>query len=315
VNTPRILTPVLLAAVALAAGCYNPKIKPGGLRCNTEFSAEYECPEGHYCLGGFCQKKGAPIVDSGTGDKPSTDGKVDGVDAPVEKPVTPDAGPDAMCLQPVAGCTPVAGKCDPMCQTGCGCQEKCSISSAGALTCVVPGGSIRAKEGRSCDFFFEGTANQTDNCEPGLVCLHDACGDLCARFCRTNADCPNSLCTRNLPGGLKACDVSTVECNPVKVQGSMTGCPGITQGCYLSSTVKDRTVCDCSSGGQAENSSCTLSRECFPGLACVDPTGAGSDFRCRRVCSLTAASGTPNGCNPGFTCRPFLESQKYGYCN
>ena len=30
------------------------------------------------------------------------------------------------------------GMCDPYCQTGCGCQEKCSVNTAGALTCNPP---------------------------------------------------------------------------------------------------------------------------------------------------------------------------------
>lgn len=313
-NTNRLLTTLLLATVALVAGCYNPKIKSGNLRCNPDF--EPECPDGHSCVSGRCVKNGTPIVDSGTDmsiDKaPPPDANVDKHEAGSE------TGPDlGMCVTSVAGCTPdAAGKCDPLCQTGCGCKEKCSVvtsgPTSGALTCVVPGGNIRAKEGRACDFYFDGTPNQSDNCDPGLICLHDACGDVCARFCKTNADCPNSLCNRALPGGAKVCDVSTVECNPVKTANWVTGCQGSNQNCYLSASVMDRTVCDCSAGSQTELGSCTTSRDCFGGLVCADPSGAGLDLRCRRVCSLTA---TPSGCPVGFTCRAHLESKKYGYCN
>lgn len=311
-NTNRIITPLLFAA-ALVAGCYNPKIRSGSLKCNMDFSADYECPEGHRCVNGYCYKNG---TDAGASDVPVD--KTQPTDVPVDKhEAGSETGPDlGMCVTSVAGCTPdTAGKCDPVCQTGCGCKEKCSVvtsgPTSGSLTCVVPGGTVRAKEGRACDFYFDGTPNQSDNCDPGLICLHDACGDVCARFCKTNADCPNSLCNRALPGGAKVCDVSTVECNPVKTPNWMTGCPGATQNCYLSASVMDRTVCDCSNGSQGLLGSCSTSRDCFGGLVCADPSGAGLDLRCRQVCNL----GATNGCSPGFTCKAHLDSKKYGYCN
>jgi hypothetical protein len=317
VTTNRFFAGALLASLAtmvVVAGCYKPTIQPGGLRCNEIY--QEECPDGYYCLDGRCQKTGAPVVlfDGGP-DKAET--KVDtGVDKGVDTaPPPPDASAEMMCYAPVAGCTPAAGKCDPLCQTGCGCREKCSVNAGGTLTCNALGGNGSRKEGQGCDFFNEGAASQTqtDNCEPGLSCFHDTCADLCVRFCRANTDCPNgALCNRTLPGGQKACSFSAMDCNPIKMAGP-TGCPGAIQGCYLSATIKDRTVCDCSTLALGENASCTVSRDCFAGLACVDATGSGIDFRCRRVCSLTGV--TNGGCPVGFTCRPQLDSQKYGYCN
>jgi hypothetical protein len=301
---------VFLATASLAVlagiGCYNPKIKPGGLMCNKLY--DQECPEGFYCDGTFCQK--GPRTDAAV-DRP-TDVKTE---MPIEK--APDVLPDMAvdtgpCLSPVAGCTPdMTGgkKCDPLCQTGCGCREKCSVNTPGALTCNVPSGTRVAKVGASCDFFLDGSAQQSDNCEPGAVCLHESCGDLCARFCRTDADCPGSLCARAIAGGFKVCDVAASDCNPIRGAGPFN-CPGMNQACYLSSTTTDRTVCDCPFDGQLEGASCAVSRDCFGGLVCVDPAG-GADLRCRRVCSLT---GVPGGACTSGTCRPMRDSKKFGFC-
>lgn len=311
----RLISRILLASLAtlaVGAGCYNPKITPGSLKCNPEYLPE--CPDGFYCLSGICQKKGGAIVDARLPDAPvNKDTGVDKTDATSP----PDMGSDVMCIAtPVAGCTSVAGTCDPLCQTGCAnCRTKCSANSKGVLTCNAPVPGFLAKEGRSCDIADEGLATQTDNCEPGLVCTEVACGVLCARFCRKDADCPNSFCNKALPGGLKACDVPTVDCNPIlTAPGGSSGCPGMTtQACYLSTTIKDRTACDCVNGAKGINGSCGVSQDCFPGLVCVDAGGTGADFRCKQVCSLT---GTPKGdCMAGTTCRPFLGSTKFGYCN
>lgn len=309
--TSSVLTAVALACVAFVAGCYNPKIKPGGFLCNDKFEKPYDCPEGHYCLNGVCQKTGAPIVDGGM------DLPVDKGDAPVDRtdgsPETPsEVG--GMCFAPVAGCAPDAGggKCDPQCQTGCGCKEKCSVNTKGVLTCNPMGPGAVKGEGAGCQIANDELATQADNCAPGLACVHDTCADICMRFCRTNTECPSGLCNRVLAGGLKACAFTATDCNPVKLEGPF-GCAGDTQACFLSATVKDRTVCDCSSLGLLDDQSCNVSRDCFGGLVCVDVSGSGLDLRCRRVCSLSSTLANA-GCQPGRTCTAHLGSTKYGYC-
>jgi hypothetical protein len=208
------------------------------------------------------------------------------------------------------GCTSAAGKCDPVCQSGCGCHEKCSANTAGTLTCNVPLDSRPRAIGEVCDIASSGLAAQTDNCAPGLVCFGDACGARCYRFCKTDNDCPMSTCTRDAGGGVKICDVQATACNPINNK-MPTGCPGDAQGCYLSSTVTDRTVCDCPFKAQPINGTCVLSRDCLPGLACVDVNGSGSGGLCRPVCGLVAGANDP--C-PG-SCMALKGSKKYGYCN
>ena len=68
------------------------------------------------------------------------------IDSAVDKSdgAAPVDGPgEMMCYAPVSGCSPDAGggKCDPTCQTGCGCREKCSITTAGAFSRIRSTGS------------------------------------------------------------------------------------------------------------------------------------------------------------------------------
>lgn len=166
---------------------------------------------------------------------------------------------------------------------------------------------------------FEGTSNQTDNCQPGLVCLEDFCGKrLCHAFCRSDADCPNAACARDVGSGNRICDVPFVDtCAPLPGSNN-TGCGAVSMnaGCYLSSSHPTHTVCDCPNGDKPANADCSRSRECLPGLVCVDPNGAGSI--CLRVCRL---AGPQSDCPLGQSCREYRGTNlsnsphpTYGYC-
>jgi hypothetical protein len=297
-----------LAAAALltlgAAGCFNPSIKEGGFACSKEFV--HDCPDGFRCVNGLCWK-GTPV------DAPvdlAMEAKPDGMssDKPEGGPI--DKQPDVACLKPVSGCTPQAGMCDPLCQTGCGCQEKCSVNTAGALTCNQISGSLIRTEGQSCDQVSLGTTSQTDDCAPGLVCLDRGCNPQCSKLCRVDADCPGSTCSRDYATGWKVCDVQASECNPVTALGPPNCGLATAVACYLSATITDRVVCDCPFKDVGEGQPCTLSRDCLRGMACVDTTGT-ANFRCQRVCSLT---GAMSGCRGEETCRPVNGSKKYGFC-
>jgi hypothetical protein len=320
VLAPGALAALVCLSVAsfLLSGCFNPSINTGGFKCSSIYKKE--CPDGFQCVNGSCWKGGIVIpIDGGGGtpdvkpdssvDTPSDKGPV-GTDAPVDKK------PDAPCtIKPVMSCTPVAGKCDPQCQTGCdGCYQKCSVNTMGALTCNAPSNGGTGQEGDTCEQVLAGTEQQTDNCSPGLVCVDRACKFECAKLCRGNDDCPGSTCSRDYATGFKVCDVKAVDCNPVRQGLGPTRCPGAAQGCYLSATIPDRTVCDCPFAAVGEGKSCKFSRDCLPGLVCVDATGT-VDLRCYIACSLVGAtSGCPTN-EPN--CRPLPTmpaSTKYGYC-
>ncbi|HEV3032122.1 MAG TPA: hypothetical protein VG319_10805, partial [Polyangia bacterium] len=241
-----VLAASLAAAAMLGgAGCYNPSIATGSFKCNTGYKAgSGDCPDGFHCSDGFCIKGTPTLVEPQPDVAPEAQPDV----AAETKPdVTPDLlSEPAPCNLPVTGCAPASsGKCDPVCQTGCtGCHEKCASNTAGTLTCNVPLDTRARGLGENCDIASKDQAAQTDNCAPGLVCLDDACGSRCYHYCKSDADCPMSTCTHDAGGGIKTCDVQAVTCNPIKNM-MPTDCPLAAQGCYLSSTVTDRTVCDC----------------------------------------------------------------------
>jgi hypothetical protein len=312
--------PLALATLlcVFALSCYRPNITNGGFKCNkrdgSSSGSSKECPDGYVCdWDNLCKKArtdAGPEVSDGNPDQ-----REGGIDADAQ----PDMG--QQCFQPRANCDPPdggGGTCDPFCQTGCsGCKQKCSVNTLGALTCndVVPG--MLRNEFQSCTINGIGTAAQTDACAPGLVCLEDACGGggglgRCYKYCRVDADCPDSQCYRALPGGLRVCDVYNVDtCNPTVAQ---TGC-GTGQGCYIAIARPSHTVCDCP-GDKNANSFCEGSRSCFPGLLCVDPNGSGAI--CLKVCELSLSGAD---CGALGSCRPYsgntggaMTHPKYGYC-
>jgi hypothetical protein len=314
----RLIGTIYLVAVVAAfgvggLGCYNPSVREGGFRCGPEAPFNQDCPEGFHCDKATRTCKRGPATDASV-DVPIENRSDTIAEVPLEVAMDHPSEKPEVCLMPMAGCSAAdAGtKCDPVCQSGCGCHEKCSVNTAGTLTCNVPSGPTVRHLGESCDpVVAQGPASQTDDCEPGMVCLDQSCGRRCNRFCWSDADCPNSACvTRGISGGFKVCDVVFSTCNPVKSAGP-TGCAGMAVGCYLSSTVTDRTYCDCSFASVPVNGPCTVSRDCFGGLACVDATGS-LDFHCLQVCSLMALN---SGCVGGGTCRPLNSSKMYGYCN
>jgi hypothetical protein len=294
-----------LSALWLVA-CYRPNIQDGGFRCNLDAGASHACPEGYSCD----TRTVPPLCYNGP-----HDGGVQDVPAEMGPEVQPEAGMEAptSCFDARPACDPSdAGTCDPYCQSGCtGCRDKCTVASvdggARYMCLAVPTNPVN--ELGMCDPI-------RDSCGPGLVCMDDNCGDRCYRYCRSDGDCPGASCSNPAPGGLMACDVPNVDCNPMALSaGGQTGCPTTSQGCYISSTHPDHTVCDCTGGG-SEKTPCTRSRSCLPGLLCVDPIGSGSKL-CLRVCLRSNASN----CTPDQTCQQYVGSTTtntpnptYGFC-
>jgi hypothetical protein len=192
------------------------------------------------------------------------------------------------------------------------------VNTNGALTCndLTPGAQVHGLGG-PCDIRSRGTAGQTDQCDYGLVCLEDTCGGggssgRCYQFCQTNADCTDAPCDRAIGGGFKVCDVPFDECVPLPANGN-TGCAGSALGCWLSTTDPSKTICDCQfAPGLGEGDLCTRSRECYPGLVCVDRQGLGFT-ECARVCRI----GVPADCNGG-PCATYMiggvANTTYGFC-
>ncbi|HEX8953232.1 MAG TPA: hypothetical protein VF945_15365, partial [Polyangia bacterium] len=60
-----VMQGALTLAMALAAGCYQPKLKNFGFACDS--SAPKPCPDGYFCHGGFCDdgSGGTPPANTG----------------------------------------------------------------------------------------------------------------------------------------------------------------------------------------------------------------------------------------------------------
>jgi hypothetical protein len=303
VSGPALL--LLVGAAQLA--CYKPAIVDGGFKCSRDAGTK-ACPEGFTCgSDGFCWRH----ADGGMDMTMTTDAS-DGGDAPET-----EVGP--ICYPPRANCTatPDAGLCDPYCETGCSCVEKCSVNTAGALTCkpLTAGQQVRNLQ-EPCMVQSSGTANQNDQCAPGLVCVEDSCGGgsgsgRCYAFCRNDGECTNAPCNKDVGGGFKVCDVPYRDCVPLATPNN-TGCGGSQLMCYLSTTDASKTICDCEfPPGLREGDICTKSRQCNPGLVCV-PNGVGNTV-CTRVCRL----GMAGDCTFG-TCKTYMvngvANATYGFC-
>ena len=299
---------VLLLTAALCVSCYNPKIADGGYLCSTQLDPS--CPSGFHCVAKYCIRDGSnKVVDAGAADQPTVE--TNPPDAAAEKPVVEaghDAPADVACFSPPATCTAAAGlTCDPVCQKGCGCHDKCAVVN-GALACSTPFGTL-GNTGDPCTV----ATNGADNCRPGLTCMTDGCGNRCYAYCRSDQDCPMSACNRDAGAGQKVCDVPHVTCNAIKTTPATWGCPLTNDGCYLAPTGTDVTLCDCpyvGAAGGGIGASCKLPRECDAGLVCIDPTG-GNNFQCHQVCALGGATT----CIGGGSCLSLNGSAKYGFCN
>jgi hypothetical protein len=317
--------PLLGASALLVCGCFNPHIKPGAFQCSKEGNL---CPAPLFCDRslGLCVDRihdAGSAIDSGQ----RADGGVG--DAAADGPV--DASPEVSCLPPVVTCTPSpagTGLCDPVCNTGCACNEKCSVNSAGALTCNPPAPKPPNESPETCSVTLPAgdVSHQTDDCPAGTICTNlTTCGWICRQFCRSNSDCASQNCGRDVGGGLKVCDVPILDCDPVP--GATSCGSAANRACYLSSATL-KTVCDCPNTTGVGNGPCTDSRDCYPGQVCYNPSGMAGQSRCLRVCRLPAVDGSDttrvdageSSCNGGpGACRPIgtptiVASTPFGYC-
>jgi hypothetical protein len=282
-----LIVSLVMVAGALAAACYSPKIEEGAFLCDDGGA----CPEGFGCDHGKCFKSGF-----------------------AECPL----------------CTPqasvVAGACDPVCQTGCKCTQKCEAAAPKPF-CVDVGTAPKAL-GEVCD-------PTRDTCARGHYCVDDRpdnnrCGAHCFRFCTTSQDCAaDSRCLdavgidgTNMSYGL--CSSAIEACNPLLgTPGDLGANPHCNRAdarpfpafaCYvLSVDEPDVTVCECA-GSLTDGQACANMHDCAPGFECIT-TGMGSV--CRQLCT----AGGPGKALPGLAC-PALKHCKafdkghgrFGYC-
>lgn len=304
-------------ALLLPGSCYSPDIGDGALRCGGP--AANECPSGFRCLAdGLCHKEGTTLT-GGTGGRGGTGTGGMAAGGTGGTGTGGMGGASVMCEMPYGpftGCTPQrsGSACDPVCQAGCRCGERCNFEGTAAL-CKSQAGPFRQP--------YETCEPRADACRPGTICLEevaDACSSHCYKYCRTDADCGmlNARCTLEVQLGTsntsyKVCSPPVEPCSPVGMArcGNQGTRPFPTFGCYvLSAKFPDLAVCDCA-GNVAMGQACKFEHECAPGLECVSVSG---QAQCRRVCALMGGLGCP----VGQTCTPFtsggVNSTRFGYC-
>lgn len=306
----------VVVALGWLAGCYNPKLQDGVIGCSADTPPK--CPSGFVCRAdNLCYRTSAGGADGGaSGGRAGSSGRDAGV------------GGEPMCAAPIAGCqsmtTPGLG-CDPVCNTGCSCPSFCNTKRVenpnrpggmGFNIDCVPGPAGAANLGDDC------TTGSGSECRPGLVCLAEAsaaCGFRCAKFCRTDEDCPASRCVVSLDVDLigtatsalvSACDVPhNASCSPFFGEGrcmDQQGRAPPNYGCYPAGAADpDKAVCDCA-GSADEGAACDGDRFCKPGLFC-------QANHCRRVCPLMNSNAAKTICGAS-NCRPIADSKVYGYC-
>jgi hypothetical protein len=266
------------------------------------------CPSGFSCQAGHCYRPDSALLNR----------LPDGGDAG-------DGGGADACVpsQAIADCMSQVGLvCDPVCQSGCCGDQKCTTlndrsaldSLSGKLGCVPAGTTKQLLD--PCLPSNAGTPNRYDDCLPGLICIDGDQKALCFKLCRTSDDCASlgTACkARRIDIALTStatatvCELPNANCNPT--DSTSRPCPA-NQTCYLvnsDATAGDTTVCEISAGGQT-NGACTSNRNCLPGYTC--PTQGSGAAVCRLVCSH-APGATP--CPGGTTCQPF--GKEYSYCS
>jgi hypothetical protein len=189
--------------------------------------------------------------------------------------------------------------CEPTNPAACGVGNTCFVrceatQSAGACTAAGTG-----QPGRAC-------TNNRD-CAPGSQCFEFACGKICMKFCKADAECGEGRCSTSVPCGNTATShrVCSQPCDP-RGEGT-TGCESGLR-CFLFDG--ENAACDCPGANRGDGEACQGVRDCRPGFVCVEMEGA---IRvCRPLCKL--ADMGP--CAAGRTCTQLVmpDYKVYGAC-
>jgi hypothetical protein len=233
-------------------------------------------------------------ADGGRGDGGMSAGPGDGggSDGGVVDGGTPDAGQAGSDAGGDAGTSDAGALCDVVSQTGCAAGDKCALGSDGGNVCVAQG---TVTLGESCSF----SATSVDDCVGGEVCVAETASvATCHEFCTSDSDCtqpavasggtaePSNVGHCLLQLGQSAVSVCTVACNPVTAAGASGCAPGTACAVGITSAMIEVTDCEAAGMG-AEGATCTFSRDCAPGLACIDN---GATSHCRQVCRTGVTS-------------------------
>ena len=210
----------------------------------------------------------------------------------------PEAGPDAICLQPA--CDPSTGECSLVPDhEGFACEDGdlCTIGDKCVAGVCEPGVALNCNDGNGCtDDSCDSLVGcvQTDNvdpCEDGNVCTT---GDTCAEGVCVSGD-PLVCDDANVCNGEESCDVAT-GCKPGQPLqcGDADPCNGVEvcdplDGCVAN----DPVTCD-------DGNPCNGLEVCAPGFGCLPGEPV--------VCEDDGDVCTDTYCDPDSGCVTVLNS-------
>lgn len=222
--------------------------------------------------------------------------------------VVPDgSAPDASVPADAAGmadaAVPDPDSCDPVSNTGCADDEKCSFlvesesPLTGRTTCV-PAGNV--PPGGACT---RGPAGETgyDNCAGNASCVAGTCQEICLDE-PDSCSVENEACFLQPPAysdreGVGLCLPS---CDPVAQD-----CPA-GEGCYLDAASGDSACATPVTESGMQGDDCQFQNACQIGYGCVlnnDPV-APTGLSCAFFCDAGGGGGRScaDGPGPTFTC-------------
>lgn len=193
--------------------------------------------------------------------------------------------------------------CDPVAQTGCAMDEKCTaILSGGEVTYACAADMPSLDPGDPCSAAHD---SGLDGCPAGYVCLEDEGNNgLCAALCQNSGECPQGQC---LPARESDIPYCADDCSPF---GSLCPAPTACRRNGIRFSCKFLGENDVGGAGEA----CGIEDDagCAPGLACVPGAlipGCTSDNCCTPLCDINEA----DPCASPSTCQSILMNAAPGF--
>jgi len=243
-------------------------------------------------LDGASSESSSMLSDTGTGSTSDDDNDNDN-DTETSDPSSDSEDPDT------GG--PGVFDCDPVAQTGCNGDDKCTVvlqAGEPAYVCVSDNASIEPLD--SCGATLGSGA---DGCPAGHACLADETDvGLCVPLCFDSSDCVDAVCLPELAHGIPYC---ASECSPFE-----GGCATPLQ-CRRTD---DRFACRFARpddvGGQGDPCTPQQDAGCGEGLVCLPGAlvpQCTSDSCCTRVCDVNSDT-----CDSPSTCVPLFDAPAPG---
>lgn len=260
--------------------------------------------------GQVCLPDGSGFGDCDCGSDAGTDSGTDAaMDATLDVGVDSgdvDAGEDA-AADTAADAGPDPDECDPLTNTGCGPDQKCSwlrdeeSGSDGRTTCVPDGDVVVGDE---CMTVGE-AGGFTDDCVGGAFCFGGECSVTCDDADDMCADGTHCIPLGGVFGDREdvgvcifSCDVLTQDCDG-------------DENCYINLTSGEPSCGLPAADAGSQGDACPFLNSCEAAHGCVLDYGLGDGLECAFYCDPDSAGGPEcddvGGPGAAFTCVAFQD--------